>query len=119
MERRRPLALALGLSLEIDAIGIVDDAVEYGIRDHFLADHLRPALQRDLSCAHYALASVTLLDIHSIRDTNLCDASVVNHCSDIGLGITWLHLQPWDVSQSVLEGTLRPAGRDGFPKASQ
>ena len=36
VEWRRLVALALGLSLELDAIGVVDDAVEYRVRDRWL-----------------------------------------------------------------------------------
>ena len=31
VERRRPVALALGLAGEVDAVGVVDDAVEHGV----------------------------------------------------------------------------------------
>ena len=36
VEWRRLVALALGLSLELDAIGVVDDAVEHRVRDRWL-----------------------------------------------------------------------------------
>ena len=38
VEWRRLVALALGLSLELDAIGVVDDAVEDRVRDRWLSD---------------------------------------------------------------------------------
>ena len=38
VERRRPVALALGLALEVDAVGVVDDAIEYRVRDCWFSD---------------------------------------------------------------------------------
>ena len=58
----RLVALALGLSLELDAIGVVDDAVEHRVRDRWLADYLWPALHGDLTGDEDGLASVALLD---------------------------------------------------------
>ena len=43
IERRRLVALSLRLAGEVDAIGVVDDAVEDGIGDGGLANDLRPA----------------------------------------------------------------------------
>ena len=55
------LRLRWGLSLALDAIGVVDDAVEHRVRDRWLADYLWPALHGDLTGDEDGLASVARL----------------------------------------------------------
>ena len=49
--RRRPVALALGLALEFDATGVVDNAIEDRVRDRGLCDHLWSTIHGDLTDA--------------------------------------------------------------------
>ena len=42
IEGRRLVALALRLALEVDAIGVVDDAIKDGVRDRWLRKHSLP-----------------------------------------------------------------------------
>ena len=65
VERRRPVALALGFALEVDAIGGVDDSIEYRVRDCWFSDHLWPALHGDLTGDQDGLASVARLGCQS------------------------------------------------------
>ena len=44
-ERRRLVALALGLALEVDAVGVVNDAVEYGVRDRGFGEDVTETLE--------------------------------------------------------------------------
>ena len=61
VEWRGLVALALGLSLELDAIGVVDDAIEDGVGDRRFADHGWPLLHRDLTGDEDGLAPVARL----------------------------------------------------------
>ena len=51
VQRRRPVALALGHGLEFDAIGVVDNAIEDRVRDRGLCDYLWSAIHGDLADA--------------------------------------------------------------------
>ena len=54
--------LALRLALEVDAAGVVDDAIENGVRDGWFSDRLRPELRGDLTGDEGGPPLVALLD---------------------------------------------------------
>ena len=61
-QRRRSVALALGFTGDLDAVGVVDDAIEDGVGDCWFRDHPGPVLHGDLTGDQQRGPGVALLD---------------------------------------------------------
>ena len=59
---RRPVAFALGFAGDLDAVGVVDDAIEDGVGDGGFGDHPGPVLHGDLTGDQQGGPGVALLD---------------------------------------------------------
>ncbi len=53
--------LAHGLALELEAVGVVDDAIEDGVGDRRLADQVMPFVDRNLGGDRGGFAAIAFL----------------------------------------------------------
>ena len=85
----RLVSIPPGLALEVDAVGVVNDAVEYGVGDHGFADYLVPLINRDLACDEDKFAPVALFHVlHQVAssfDGEVLETPVVEG-QPVGLG---------------------------------
>ena len=61
-EHRWPIAFTLGLSLQMDLMGTVNDTIKYRIGNGRFADNFRPFLHRNLAGNQDRLPAMTPLD---------------------------------------------------------